>query len=97
MALLCGLSLAVVNFVKMFAIDKFLLGNDGITVWVAFTVSLTLVFVVMFAKVVGSSLPLAAEKLGIDPAVMASPLISTITDAISLLIYFVLAGAILGI
>ena len=96
-ALLCGLSLAVVNFVKMFAIDKFLLGNDGITVWVAFTVSLTLVFVVMFAKVVGSSLPLAAEKLGIDPAVMASPLISTITDAISLLIYFVLAGAILGI
>lgn len=96
-ALLCGLSLAAVNFVKMFVIDKWLIGNEGVTVMVALTVSLTLVFVVMFAKMVGSSLPLLAEKLGIDPAVMASPLISTITDAVSLLIYFVLAGIVLGI
>ena len=96
-ALLCGLSLAAVNFVKMFVIDKWLIGNEGVTVMVALTVSLTLVFVVVFAKMVGSSLPLLAEKLGIDPAVMASPLISTITDAVSLLIYFVLAGVVLGI
>lgn len=96
-ALLCGISLAAVNFVKMFVIDKWLIGNDAVTVMVAFTVSLTLVFVVLFAKIVGSSLPLLAEKLGIDPAVMANPLISTITDAISLLIYFVLAGIVMGI
>ena len=50
----------------------------------------------MFAKVVGSTLPIAAEKIGVDPAVMANPLISTITDAVSLLIYFEIAKAILG-
>lgn len=96
-AVLCGVSLAAVNFCKMYFVDKMLLGNDGVTVTVALTVSLTLVFVIIFAKVVGSTLPLAAEKIGIDPAVMASPLISTITDAVSLLIYFLMAGLILGI
>lgn len=55
---------------------------------VAATVCCTIVFVVMFAKAVGSLLPMIAEKIGVDPAVMASPLISTITDAVSLLIYF---------
>jgi len=64
---------------------------------VALTVSLSLVFVVMFAKAVGSTLPIIAERIGIDPAVMASPLISTITDAVSLLIYFMIAGLILHI
>lgn len=96
-AILCGFSLAAVNFCKMFFVDRLLLGNDGVTVLVALTVSLTLVFVVIFAKVVGSTLPLAAEKIGIDPAVMASPLISTITDAVSLLVYFLMAGLLLGI
>ena len=96
-ALLCGITLAAVNFVKMVAIDKYLIGNDGVTFMVATTVSLTLVFIVIFAKIVGSILPLLGEKLGIDPAVMASPLISTITDAVSLLIYFLLAGMLLGI
>lgn len=96
-ALLCGLTLATVNFGKMFVVDRLLMRNDAVTVPVAFTVSLTLVFVVLFAKFVGSMLPLAAEKIGIDPAVMASPLISTITDAVSLLIYFMLAGVVLGI
>ena len=91
MAVLCGLALAVVNFFKMMLIDRFLLGNDGVTALVALTVSVTLVFVVIFAKAVGCTLPMAAEKIGIDPAVMASPLISTITDAVSLLIYFALA------
>ena len=96
-AVLCGLALAVVNFFKMMLIDRFLLGNDGVTALVALTVSVTLVFVVIFAKAVGCTLPMAAEKIGIDPAVMASPLISTITDAVSLLIYFALATVMLHI
>ncbi|NLW64927.1 MAG: magnesium transporter [Clostridiales bacterium] len=96
-AVLCGLTLSAVNFVKMFFVDRMLLGNSDVNVFVALTVSLTLIFVVVFAKVVGSTLPLAAEKLGIDPAVMASPLITTITDAVSLLIYFSLAGVVLKI
>ena len=90
-AVLCGLTLAAVNFVKMLLVDKLLLGNDAVTLTVAGVVSLSIVFIVMFAKVVGSVLPIAAEKLGADPAVMANPLISTITDAVSLLIYFEIA------
>ena len=81
----------------MMLVDRFLLDNDGVTALVALTVSVTLVFVVIFAKAVGCTLPMAAEKIGIDPAVMASPLISTITDAVSLLIYFALATVMLHI
>ncbi len=88
---LCGLTLAAVNFVKMLLVDRLLLGNDGVTLTVAAVVSLSIVLIVTFAKVVGSVLPEAAEKLGVDPAVMATPLISTITDAVSLLIYFEIA------
>ena len=94
-AVLCGVSLSAVNFVKMLVVDRMLLGNGDVTVVVALTVSVTLVFVVIFAKTVGCTLPMAAEKIGIDPAVMASPLISTITDAVSLLIYFALSTLIL--
>lgn len=96
-AFLCGVSLAVVNFGKMFLIDRLILGNSDVSVSVALTVSLTLVFVVVFAKAVGCTLPIVAEKIGIDPAVMASPLITTITDAVSLLIYFTIASAVLRI
>jgi len=94
-AVLCGLSLALINFVKMLLVDRLLLGNGAVTVLVAATVSLSIVFIVMFAKVVGSMLPLLAEKIGVDPAVMANPLISTITDAVSLLIYFEMARLVL--
>ena len=90
-AFLCGISLAVANFIKMLLVDRLLLGNTAVTMSVAATVCCTIVFVVMFAKVVGSLLPMIAEKIGVDPAVMASPLISTITDAVSLLIYFSIA------
>ena len=90
-AILCGVTLAAVNFGKMLLVDRLLLHNDGVTLTVAAVVSLSIVFIVMFAKVVGSVLPIAAEKLGVDPAVMANPLISTITDAVSLLIYFEIA------
>lgn len=90
-AILCGITLAAVNFGKMLLVDRMLLNNDGVTITVAAVVSLSIVLIVMFAKVVGSVLPIAAEKLGVDPAVMANPLISTITDAVSLLIYFEIA------
>ena len=90
-AFLCGVSLAAANFIKMLLVDRLLLGNIAVTMPVAATVCCTIVFVVMFAKVVGSLLPMIAEKIGVDPAVMASPLISTITDAVSLLIYFSIA------
>lgn len=96
-AFLCGLTLASVNFIKMLLIDGRLLGNTNITVAIAATVSLSIVFIVMFAKVVGSFLPIAAEKIGVDPAVMANPLISTLTDAVSLLIYIYVAKLILKI
>ncbi len=87
-ALLCGLCLSAANFVKMLLIDRLLLGNDAVTTTVCLVVCLTILFVVIFAKCVGCSLPLLAEKIGLDPAVMASPFISTIVDATSLLIYF---------
>ena len=96
-ALLCGVTLAVVNFGKMLLLDGYLLHNDSVTVLVAATVSLSIVFIVMFAKVVGSTLPILAEKIGVDPAVMANPLISTVTDAVSLLIYIYVAKLILHI
>lgn len=96
-ALLCGVTLAAVNFIKMLLIDRLLLGNANVTVLVSVTVSLSIVFVVMFAKVVGSMLPIAAEKIGVDPAVMANPLISTVTDAVSLLIYIYVAKLVLHI
>ncbi len=96
-ALLCGLSLAVVNFVKMLLLDGMLLRNPNVTVAVAATVSLSIVFIVMFAKLVGSLLPIGAEKVGLDPAVMANPLISTLTDAVSLLIYIFIARLVLHI
>ena len=96
-ALLCGLCLAAANFIKMLLIDRMLLGNDEVTVVVCAVVCLTVMFVVIFAKAVGCSLPLLAEKIGLDPAVMASPFITTIVDATSLLIYFTLASTLLGI
>ncbi len=90
-SILCGVSLAAVNFVKMLLVDRLLMNNSDVTVTVALTVSLAIVLTVMFAKVVGSSLPILAEKIGLDPAVVATPLITTISDAVSLLIYLEIA------
>ena len=87
-SLLCGVCLAGANFVKMQLVDRLLLGNAAVTPMVCLVVCLTILFVVVFAKCVGCSLPILAEKIGLDPAVMASPFISTIVDATSLLIYF---------
>ncbi len=96
-ALLCGLTLAVVNFAKMLLVDNLLLGNSDVNYMIALIVSLAIVFTVMFAKVVGSSLPMLAEKIGLDPAVVATPLITTISDAVSLLIYLEIAKVFLNI
>ena len=96
-SLLCGVCLAGANFVKMLLVDRLLLDNAAVTPLVCLVVCLTILFVVVFAKCVGCSLPLLAEKVGLDPAVMASPFISTIVDATSLLIYFSFASALLGI
>ena len=96
-ALLCGACLGGANFVKMMLVDRTLLHNTAVTPTVALVVCLTLVFVVFFAKLVGCSLPILAERIGLDPAVMASPFISTIVDAISLIIYFRFASLLLGI
>ena len=90
-SILCGVSLAAVNLVKMLLVDRLLMNNPDVTVTVALTVSLAIVLTVMFAKVVGSSLPILAEKIGLDPAVVATPLITTISDAVSLLIYLEIA------
>ena len=96
-ALLCGLTLAAVNFVKMLLVDNLLLGNPDVDYTIALIVSLAIVFTVMFAKVVGSFLPMLAEKIGLDPAVVATPLITTISDAVSLLIYLEIAKVFLHI
>ena len=94
-ALLCGVALAVVCFVKIWLVDKLLFGNPDITLEVDLVVCLTLCVTVIIAKLVGCSLPMAAKALKLDPAVMASPFISTIVDALSLLVYFLFANALL--
>ena len=81
---MCGVTLSAANFVKLLVLDRLALP-------VALVICLTLVIVVLIAKLVGCTLPLLAERIGFDPAVMASPLITTIVDAISLMVYFTLA------
>lgn len=94
-ALLCGVTLAAANFAKIMLFDRLVLGNTGITVEVALVVCLTMVVTIFIAKLVGCTLPMIAAKIGFDPAVMASPFITTIVDAISLVVYFQIAQAIL--
>ena len=96
-AVLCGIALAVVCFVKIWLVDKLLFGNHDITVMVDLVVCLALAVTVIIAKMVGCMLPLAAKAMKLDPAVMASPFISTIVDALSLLVYFLFAKALLGV
>ena len=94
-AVLCGCALAMLCFAKIMLVDRMLLGNTDITVLTAFVVCFTMALTVLIAKMVGCSLPLGAKKLGFDPAVMASPFITTIVDALSLLVYFGIASALL--
>jgi len=89
-AVLCGLSLALANFIKLLVFDR-------VSVMVALVVCTTLLTAVLMAKLVGCTLPMLAKKLGFDPAVMASPFITTIVDALSLLVYFAIATRVLHI
>lgn len=89
-AMVCGLALAVINYFKIIYLD-------GIPSNVALVVSLTLVCAVMIAKIVGAILPMVAIKIKVDPAIMASPLITTIADALSLMVYFIIARNIMSI
>jgi len=89
-SLLCGITLAIANFAKLMLFDK-------VGLEISIIVCSTLVMTVMVAKLIGSSLPILAKKIGFDPAVMASPFITTIVDACSLLIYFRIASLLLGI
>ena len=88
--IIVGLTLAAVNFVRLMIIEK-------VEVKIALTVSLTLIVTVMIAKMVGGTLPLLAKKLKLDPALMAGPLITTMVDAISLIVYFSIASVLLGL
>lgn len=89
-SLMCGITLSIANFVKILLID-------GLSLEIAMVVSLTLIAVVIIAKLVGSSLPVLAKRLGLDPAVMASPFITTIVDALGLLVYLNIASYMLGL
>lgn len=94
-AALCGCALAAACFGKICLVDMLIMGNTDVTVTVAFVVCLTMAFTVVVAKIIGCTLPMLAKKLGFDPAVMASPFITTIVDAVSLLVYFGIASMLL--
>ncbi len=96
-AVMCGVVLAAACFGKIWLVDRLLMGNEGITLMVDLVVCLALCVTVIIAKIVGGTLPLIAKVLGADPAVMASPFITTIVDAVSLLVYFLFANALLPI
>lgn len=87
-AVLCGVALAAACFLKILLVDRLLMGNEDVSITVALVVCITMALTVLMAKVIGCSLPMLAKKIGFDPAVMASPFITTIVDALSLLIYF---------
>ena len=95
-SIICGLSLGAATFAKMLLIDRLIMGSE-ITVLISLVVSATLALTVICAKIIGCLMPLFAKKLGFDPAVMASPFITTIVDALTLILYFILATLLLGI
>ena len=96
-ALMCGIALAVVCFAKIWLVDHLMMGNENITLAVDLVVCLALCVTVVLAKMVGCLLPIGAKAIRLDPAVMASPFISTIVDALSLLVYFLFAKMLLGV
>ena len=91
----CGASLAAVNFLKIWLVDRTLFRNDEITLIIDLAICVTLVIEIVFAKFIGCSLPMLAKKIGFDPAVMSSPFITTIVDAVSLLVFFGISTAII--
>ena len=96
-AVLCGIALAAVCFLKIWFVDRLLLGNFDITLGVNAVVCISMALTVLLAKLTGAVLPIAAKALKLDPAVMASPFITTVVDAVSLLVYFLFAKMLLGV
>jgi len=95
--ILCALSVGAVTFAKVFLIDGLLLNNPAINLTVSLVVALSLSLTIIVAKIIGATLPLLAKKIGLDPAVMASPLITTLVDAVSLVIYLFCAANIMNL
>ena len=95
--IMCALTVGAVTFAKVMFIDGLLLGNPAINLTVSLVVALSLALTIIVAKIIGATLPLLAKKIGLDPAVMASPLITTLVDAISLIVYFFVAKGVLNI
>ena len=95
-SILCGISLAVATFAKIMLINNLLL-HENVSIPIALVVCITMAMTIIIAKFIGCTLPLLAKKIGFDPAVMASPFITTIVDAVSLLIYFSIAKMLLHI
>ncbi len=95
-AVLCGITLAAICFVKIMLVDRLMMNNLSVTPLMALAVCVSMALTVLVSKVVGCSLPILAKRVGFDPAVMASPLITTLVDALSLLVYFGVATAILA-
>ncbi len=93
--LYCGVTLALVNFAKIWLVDRVAFHNNEITLLIDLAICLTLVVEIVFAKFIGASLPMLAKRIGFDPAVMSSPFITTIVDAVSLLIFFGISTAII--
>ena len=94
---MCALTLGVVTFLKVLLVDGLLLSNSAVSLTVSLAVALSLALTIIVAKIIGATLPLVAKKIGLDPAVMASPLITTLVDAISLIVYFFVASFILKV
>ncbi|MBO4327224.1 MAG: magnesium transporter, partial [Clostridia bacterium] len=95
-SVLCGISLAVATFIKIMLINNLIL-HENVSIIIALVVCITMAMTIIIAKFIGCTLPLFAKKIGFDPAVMASPFITTIVDAVSLLIYFSIAKMLLHI
>ena len=94
---LCGAVLCTVAFLKILLIDYLLMGNPAVTLTVALAVSVTLFVTIVMAKIIGSSLPLLASRIGLDPAVMASPFITTVVDVVSLVFFFFISKTVFGL
>ncbi len=86
-----GLTLGLAAFLKLMLLDNLIMQNTAVDIWVSLAVALSLAATVLASKLIGAALPILAKKIGLDPAVMASPFITTIVDALSLIIYFLIS------
>ena len=95
--IITGITIGAVAFGKVMLVDNLIMSNPEVTATVALVVSITLALTIVISKLIGAVLPLGAKKLGLDPAVMASPFVTTVVDAASLLIYFFVADRIFAL